>query len=170
MLFATDFRAAERTAQLIVQVAGRAGRAAQPGTVLLQTRNPEHPLLRTLIDAGYPAFAAAALDERRGVGLPPFGHLAVWRADALDADAPRQFLTDLREQAEAWRIDGVEVLGPAPAPMLRQAGRHRYQLLLQSADRASLHGMIDRLQPAVAALGRTRGLRWSLDVDPIDCY
>jgi primosomal protein N' (replication factor Y) len=170
MLFATDFRASERTAQLIVQVAGRAGRGDQPGSVMLQTRHPGHPLLRTLIDDGYPAFAEAALSERRSAGLPPFGHLAVWRADAVDETAPLRFLTEVRDLAERLKGDRIQILGPAPAPMLRQAGRHRYQLLLQGARRAGLHALLEALQPRVADLARSRAVRWSLDIDPIDCY
>ncbi|RYU56934.1 primosomal protein N' [Methylolobus aquaticus] len=170
MLFATDFRASERMAQLIVQVAGRAGRAEKPGTVLLQTRNPEHPLLQTLIDQGYPGFATLALEERRAAGLPPFGHLAVWRAEAIDGEVPQRFLTRLREHALACCGHGIEVLGPAPAPMLRQSGRHRYQLLLQSGERPALHAVLDQLQPHLTGLTRACNVRWSLDVDPIDCY
>jgi primosomal protein N' (replication factor Y) len=170
MLFATDFRAGERTAQLIVQVAGRAGRGDQPGTVMLQTRNPDHPLLRTLIVEGYPGFAKTALSERRAAGLPPFGHLAVWRADAFDETAPLRFLTDLRQQADELNRGSVLVLGPAPAPMVRQGGRHRYQLLFQSESRRGLHELLTALRPRLAELGAARSVRWSVDVDPIDCY
>jgi primosomal protein N' (replication factor Y) len=170
MLFATDFRAGERMAQLIVQVAGRAGRAEKPGIVLLQTRNPEHPLLQTLIDKGYPGFSTLALAERRAAGLPPFGHLVVWRAEAIDNEAPQRFLSLLRDKAVACRGAAIEVLGPAPAPMLRQSGRHRYQLLLQSSERPALHALLDELQPQLSALAHACNVRWSLDVDPIDCY
>ena len=170
MLFATDFRAGERTAQLIVQVAGRAGRADERGRVVLQTRHPEHPLLRTLIDGGYRGFAAATMAERRAARLPPFGHLAVWRAEAEDAEAPLQFLAQLRRRVEADREALVEILGPAPAPMLRQSGRHRYQLLLQCDERSALHRLLDALQTQLPAQGHSRGVRWTLDIDPIDCY
>jgi primosomal protein N' (replication factor Y) len=157
-------------AQLIVQVAGRAGRAEKPGIVLLQTRNPEHPLLQTLIDKGYPGFSTLALAERRAAGLPPFGHLVVWRAEAIDNEAPQRFLSLLRDKAVACRGAAIEVLGPAPAPMLRQSGRHRYQLLLQSSERPALHALLDELQPQLTALAHACNVRWSLDVDPIDCY
>lgn len=169
MLFATDFRAAERAAQLIVQVAGRAGRATRPGTVVLQTRHPDHPLLRTLIERGYPGFAAAALAERRAALLPPGSHLAIVRADATDERVPRELLEALGEELTAWNAPGLLVLGPAPAPMLRQARRFRYQLALQSTDRRALHAAADWVAERIAALDRRR-VRCSLDIDPIDCF
>lgn len=170
MLFATDFRAGERTSQLIVQVAGRAGRAERPGTVVLQTRHPDHPLLRTLIEQGYPGFATAALAERRLAALPPISHMAVWRAEALDDDAPLRFLTDLRNIAAELALGKVLLLGPAPAPMLRQAGRYRYQLAFQSTERKHLHALIDDLEHRIPRLGLAKKVRWSVDIDPIDCY
>src|SRR5690606_24122326 len=81
-LFSADFRAPERLAQLLVQVAGRAGRARRPGEVWLQTHHPPHPLLQTLLQGGYPAFAGAALQEREAAGSPPFAFLALLRAEA----------------------------------------------------------------------------------------
>jgi primosomal protein N' (replication factor Y) len=167
--YSTDFRAAERTAQLIVQVAGRAGRENRPGTVILQTRHPEHPLLLNLIRSGYPSFAAAALDERRAAGLPPYSHQALWRADAHNAESPQALL----EQIRAWVLtQGLPVilLGPAPAPMLRQAGRFRFQLLMQSARRKPLHELVDCVIRRLEQAAPARSVRWSVDVDPIDVY
>jgi primosomal protein N' (replication factor Y) len=170
MLFATDFRAGERTSQLIVQVAGRAGRADKAGTVVLQTRHPHHPLLRTLIEQGYPGFAAAALAERRLAALPPMTHMAVWRAEALDQETPLRFLTDLGTIAGEPAFEQVVLLGPAPAPMLRQGGRYRYQLALQSTERKPLHALIHELEQRIPRLSLAKRVRWSVDVDPIDCY
>jgi primosomal protein N' (replication factor Y) len=166
-LFSADFRAGERLAQQLVQVAGRAGRAARPGEVLIQTRQPDHPLLRALLDDGYPAFAASALVEREALGFPPYGRLALLRAEATDARAPDAFLeaaaARLREHAGA-----VQVLGPVPATMVRRAGRHRARLLLQAGDRASLHRLLRATVPTLDGLPEARRVRWSLDVDPLD--
>ena len=167
-LFSLDFRAEEHTAQLIVQVAGRAGREERPGLVLLQTRQPEHPLLRKLIREGYPAFAAAALYERYEAGLPPYSHQILWRADANDEATPALFLTRLAE----WSATQSEVLvlGPVPAPMPRQAGRFRQQLLLQCTERKPLHQLVDQLIHQLASLPEAKRVRWSVDVDPLDLY
>ncbi len=109
-LFGADFRAPEHMAQLILQVAGRAGRADKPGLVLLQTHQPEHPLLHELITAGYSAFAERVLEERRQLGLPPFGHLALIRAEATDAARPMTFL---------------QQIAAAPIPACSSGGRCR---------------------------------------------
>jgi primosomal protein N' (replication factor Y) len=164
-LFGADLRAAERMAQLITQVAGRAGRAELPGEVLIQTRHPDHPLLAQLLAGGYPAFAAAALEERRAAGLPPFAALALLRAEAADPAAAEAVLVEARRAAEAL-ASGVELLGPAPAPMARRAGRHRAQLLLRADQRSKLQDLLLRWVPALAALRGARRARLSLDVDP----
>src|SRR5512145_1269871 len=96
-LFGTDFRASERLAQSIVQVAGRAGRAERPGGVLIQTEYPEHPPLTKLVRGGYDAYAVAALDERRAAGWPPYARLAVLRAEAVRREPPLVFLDRARE-------------------------------------------------------------------------
>jgi len=164
-LFSADYRAAERTAQLLVQVAGRAGRAASPGRVLIQTRFPEHPLLRTLVRDGYGAFARAALAERQAARLPPHAHQALLRAEAVLPEPPEAFL---EEVARLVGEPGVELWGPAPALMARKAGRYRFQLLLQAERRAQLHRALDALMPRVRGLSSARRVRWSLDVDPQD--
>lgn len=95
-LFSADFRAAEKLAQQLIQVAGRAGRADRPGEVWLQTHHPEHPLLQTLVNGGYHAFADAELQQREAAGFPPFAHLALFRAEAKDVAAANQFLIAVR--------------------------------------------------------------------------
>ena len=169
-LYSIDFRSGERTAQLIVQVAGRAGRESQPGNVILQTRHPEHPLLRHLIFEGYPGFAAAALCEREQAGLPPFSHQALWRAEAAEATAPMELLERLRDLAASLNPGTVQILGPVPAPMARRAGRHRCQLLLQCPRRGPLHQMVDGLVQRLPELPEAKRVRWSLDIDPADLY
>ena len=168
-LYGVDFRASERMAQLILQVAGRAGRADKPGTVLIQTHQPDHPLLRVLVSQGYPAFATAALAERHAALLPPFAHQALLRAEAATAEQATAFLRVGLALAEPIAAD-VELLGPAPAPMERRAGRYRAQLLVQAAQRQRLHRFLDLWVPLLWAERGDRGVRWSLDVDPMELY
>ncbi|MDS4028890.1 MAG: primosomal protein N' [Candidatus Contendobacter sp.] len=168
-LYGVDFRSSERMAQLILQVAGRAGRAEKPGTVLIQTHHPEHPLLRVLVSEGYPAFAAAALAERREALLPPFAHQALLRAEAVDPERATGFLNAARVLAEPLAA-GLELLGPVPAPMERRAGRYRAHLLLQAARRQDLQRFLDHWAVLLWAERQDRQVRWSLDVDPVELY
>jgi primosomal protein N' (replication factor Y) (superfamily II helicase) len=167
-LFSADFRAAERMAQQIIQVAGRAGRAGRPGEVVIQTHHPEHPLLRTLVEGGYEAFAEAALAERRAAGLPPFASIALLRAEATAARAPHDYLEAARGALEALRPDSVQVWGPAPALMERRAGRYRAQLMIQSESRPALHRALRQWVPGLGKLPGARKVRWSLDVDALE--
>jgi primosomal protein N' (replication factor Y) len=165
-LYGSDFRAAERMAQLLIQVAGRAGRAERPGTVMLQTRHPQHPMLNLLLREGYGAFATAALAERREANLPPFSHQAMLRADSPQAHAALDFLRQALATAHPLAPPEVEFWGPAPAQMERRAGRIRAQLLLQAPSRALLQGVLARLLPALRGIRVPSELRWSIDVDP----
>ena len=167
-LHSVDFRAGERLAQLLVQVAGRSGRADRPGRVLLQTHHPDHPLLRTLLASGYGAAAATLLAERQAVQLPPCSHQILLRADAHRRDEAEAFLA---AAAAALPADPeVHVAGPMPAPMPLRAGRHRAQLLIESTARARLHAVARPWRARLEALPHARRVRWSLDVDPIDLY
>jgi primosomal protein N' (replication factor Y) len=169
-LFGTDFRAAERLAQTIVQVAGRAGRAERAGEVLIQTEYPEHPLLAQLVTGGYDAFADAALRERREALWPPFARIAVLRAEAAQRGAPLAFLDRARDMAQSLAAAGIEVLGPAAAPMERRAGHYRAQLLLRGQNHAQLQRLFSRWLPAIEELPEARKVRWSLDVDPQELF
>ncbi len=173
-LFSVDFRAAERLAQLLIQVSGRAGRADRPGTVLLQTHHPDHALLHTLLQGGYPAFAEQALAERRAAGFPPFRHLALLRSEALDPLAVDAFLQCARRllgnEVGGFGTERVQAFGPMPAPMPRREGRMRAQLLLSAVDRPALQSLLRGWTPQLHALSEARTVRWSLDVDPVDLY
>jgi primosomal protein N' (replication factor Y) len=173
-LFSGDFRASERMAQLIVQVAGRAGRAEEPGKVIIQTHLAEHPLLIQLTEQGYFAFAEQALSERRAAGLPPFSHLALLRAEAHKPGQAEGFLDEACTEAEhllkEMSLGGIELLGPVPAPMERRAGRYRAQLLVQANARAPLHKLLATWLLALENMPSGRAVRWSLDVDPVDLY
>ena len=165
-LFSSDFRAAERLAQTIVQVAGRAGRGARAGEVLIQTEYPEHPLLQGLIGGGYEAFATGALAERAAARWPPFSRLALLRASAADSSAALDFLRHARDCAGAQPAS--RLLGPVPAAMARRAGRYHAQLLVEHATRAGLHDFLRTWLPEVERLPGARRVRWALDVDPAD--
>ncbi|MGY0799893.1 primosomal protein N' [Lysobacter sp. A286] len=169
-LFSADFRAPEKLAQLLIQVAGRAGRADKPGQVVLQTHHPEHPLLATLLSGGYGAFAHAELGQREAAGLPPFTHLAMLRAEAKQVELADGFLQSARSAIEAQADATLELSGPLPAPMPRRAGYQRSQLLLSSPGRRSLHAALDAALPTIHAMPEARKVRWSLDVDPVDLY
>ena len=160
-----DFRAPERTAQLLVQVSGRAGRADKPGRVLIQTRHPDNPLLQTLIRKGYGAFAREELDLRQQAGFPPFSHQVLLRAEGLDAAMVEDFMQQARDFASR-KMENVEIHGPLPALVERKAGHYRWHLLLQSVDRAGLHRQLDSLLAWLIDRKQGRKLRWSLDSDP----
>lgn len=165
-LFSTDFRAAERLAQTIVQVGGRAGRGTRAGEVLIQTEYPGHPLLGSLLQGGYEGFAQAMLAERAAAQWPPFSHLALLRASGTAPDAALAFLHEVRHLAHP--PPGVKLRGPAPAAMVRRAGRFRAQLLVESDQRGVLHRFLDTWLPEVEAAPSARRVRWALDVDPLE--
>lgn len=188
-LFSIDFHASEKLAQLIVQVSGRAGRAEKPGKVIMQTRQPEHPLLTTLIRHGYKSFANTALAERKEALLPPFSHQALFRVEAVDAEQPKLFFQAVISLAQKLDVNAmpvntqdndqesgqtksaaIQILGPVSAPMARRAGFYRYQLLFQSQNRRDLHALLDLLVPRIEKLKQANKVRWSLDVDPVDLY
>ncbi len=158
-----DFRAPERTAQLIVQVAGRAGRAEKPGEVFVQTYRPDNPLLTSLIQDGYGAFAQQELQSRAAAGLPPLQPMALLRAESTEEESAAQWLRTL----SARLGPGIESYGPAPALVPRVGHRLRYQLMLCAGSRRALH---DALAPLKAVTDAPRDVRWSLDIDPYDTY
>ena len=168
-LFSTDFRAAERLAQTIVQVAGRAGRGSRAGEVLIQTEFPDHPLLAQLLAEGYEGFARAALEERAQAAWPPFSRLAALRDSARTPDAALAFLAQARHLARDPPA-GVRLLGPVPAAMAKRAGRYHAQLLIESRERRPLHAFLDEWLPQVEKLRSARAVRWSLDVDPLELF
>ncbi|MFK7887917.1 MAG: primosomal protein N' [Gammaproteobacteria bacterium] len=167
-LFSTDFRAAERLAQTVVQVCGRAGRGSRAGEVFIQTAFVEHPLLQQLIKEGYEAFADGAIAEREAALWPPFSHLALIRARAKDAQSPLRFLEEVR--AALPKMEQVSVLGPASAPMLRRADRYHAQLLLQADNRRALNALLASTGDNLSLLARKRHVQFSIDVDPVDLY
>ena len=167
-LFASDFRATERLAQTITQVAGRAGREARAGEVLIQTQFPEHPLLKRLLTEGYQGFAASALEERREAAWPPYSRLAMLRAEAKDAVALDAFLRAAVDSSRSLQETSVQVLGPATALIARRADHFRAHLLIETATRSTLQRFLKNWLPQVERLPGPPGLRWSIDVDPLE--
>jgi primosomal protein N' (replication factor Y) (superfamily II helicase) len=167
-LFASDFRATERLAQTITQVAGRAGRAARPGEVMIQTSFPEHPLLARLITAGYEGFAAAALTERRAARWPPYSRLALLRAEAKDHVGLDEFLRTAAARGRALADGTASVLGPATALIARRADHFRAHLLIEAVARTPLQRFLKSWLALVESLPGPPGLRWSIDVDPLE--
>ncbi|HMU88005.1 MAG TPA: primosomal protein N' [Agitococcus sp.] len=164
-LFGADFRASERVAQLITQVAGRAGRAHKAGLVLLQSHQPEHPLLQQLLSTGYQGFAELALAEREMIGMPPYGYLALVRAEAHYPEMALNFLTEAMSRGQV--LDNApEFWGPIPAPMEKKAGIFRAHLLLKSSQRRRLQQFLHRWLTIVNDLPEAKRLRWHIDVDP----
>jgi len=163
-LFSFDFRASEQMAQLLIQVAGRAGRASKPGKVLVQSNFVDHPLLQDLVHNGYHHFAHQALVERKQALLPPFTFQALLRADANYPSYPEKFLRALTLQ----RLDGCEFAGPVPAAMEKKAGKFRYHLIIQAKSRKDLHRAILQLLMQIPNNEWQGKVRWSLDIDPID--
>jgi len=153
---------------LITQVAGRAGRTGQSAEVYLQTHQPQHPMLRSLLGGGYAALCESLTAQRRELSLPPFSHLALLRAESGSMPVAIGFLQDAR--AALGKATGVELLGPVPAPMEKRGGRYRAQLLLRSTSRPALQKLLARAVPGFDELPSARKVRWSVDVDPIDLF
>ncbi|HEY5637456.1 MAG TPA: helicase-related protein, partial [Burkholderiales bacterium] len=164
-LFSTDYRAAERLYATLAQVAGRAGRRAQQGEVLVQSRFGGHPLFRALVSHDYAGFAAAQIEERRNAGFPPFAHEAVLRAEATELKTALEFLTQASTLVAA--PTGVELYDPVPHLVTRRAGMERARLLAQSRSRGALQGFLAQWNAAIAGMA-PRNVRWHLEVDPIE--
>ena len=163
----SDLRAAERTFQLMRQVSGRAGRGERPGLALLQTCQPEHPVIRAILSGDEEAFWRAEAAQRQAAGVPPFGRLAGIVLSSPDVQAVFDFGAELARRDGPLRRVGAEVFGPAPAPIARVRGRHRVRLLVKAAKGVAL-------QPALAEwVGQLRppaNLRVAIDIDPQSFY
>ena len=163
----SDLRAAERTFQLMRQVAGRAGRADKPGTALLQTFQPEHPVIRAILGGDEEAFWRAEATERRMAGVPPYGRMAGIILSSPDVAQVFDFGAELARRDEPLRRVGAQVYGPAPAPVARVRGRHRVRLLVKADKTAPLQAA---LAEWVAQLNLPTNLRLSIDIDPQSFY
>ncbi|TPV57942.1 primosomal protein N' [Aestuariibacter sp. GS-14] len=168
-LFSADFRAPEKFAQLITQLAGRAGRATKPGEMVIQTDNPGHPLLQDLIQNGFAHFARHALHERKMANLPPYSAQAVIRAEANTAQQVHTFLQQVKQVfAVSSNQFGGYLAGPLPCLIEKRQGRFRFMVLLQCTQRVALHAWITSALRDVQGLPLANRVRWSLDIDPVD--
>jgi primosomal protein N' (replication factor Y) len=167
--FSSDFRAIERMGQLVLQVAGRAGRVSKPGTVVIQTHHPDHPLLHQLIRESYHYFATTLLKERELALMPPYAFLALFRAEAHSIGQAMNFLQEIKNLT-ANLEEQIPIWGPVPAPMPRRAGRYRVQLLMQAKHRPVLQRCLKQLLPEIEKLPSKQQVRWSLDVDPLEMF
>jgi len=163
----SDLRAAERTFQLMRQVAGRAGRSDKPGTALLQTFQPEHPVIRAILSGDEEGFWRAEADERRQAGVPPFGRMAGIILSSPDAQEVFNFATELARRDAPVRAVGAQVFGPAPAPIARVRGRYRVRLLVKAAKGVALQGAVAQW---VGQLKPPANLRLAVDIDPQSFY
>ncbi|UAA40681.1 primosomal protein N' [Paraneptunicella aestuarii] len=172
-LFSADYRSAEQLAQLITQIAGRAGRASKPGEMWLQSHHPGHPLIEDLLHNGYGHFARQLLLERQHANLPPFSYQVLIRAESAEKQAAYDFLlslcrsfreTPLQDQAT------LQAIGPLPALLEKRQGRYRFQLILQSQGRAPLHEALQRQLAMMESHPLASKVRWSVDIDPQEFY
>ena len=170
MLFSADFRGEERMAQLLTQVAGRAGRADMPGEVLLQTHYPDHPALQAMLTMNYGDQARIMLAGREAAGMPPVGQLVVLRSDCDDSARGEQFLQQLRDQAGNALPGGTQLIGPLPSPMQRRAGKFRCQLIVLAVDRRAAQAAASVLVSLAEVNKARRDLKWTIDIDPQDLY
>ena len=157
-----DFQAAERTFQLLVQVAGRAGRGDSPGHVMIQTRNPSHAAVAKAVTHDVAGFVEKELEDRKELGYPPFSRIALVRIDAVEDAVARGEANRLAELARRAAPRGVDVVGPAPAPIERLRGRYRYRFMVRSKDRPLLR----RALAAVVKATPDRHARVVVDIDP----
>ena len=167
-LFSTDFRATERLAQLIVQVSGRAGRSKIKGKVLLQTYQPEHPLLNCLLNKGYDAFSNEALKIRKSSGLPPYTFIAIVRARANRQSNAQRFLQDIKNTVLINSSPKLNIVGPISAMLERKAGMYQSQLIIISPSRNLMQQHLGDWIKDIPQHPLSKNVRWSIEVDPLE--
>jgi len=164
-----DFRAGERTFQVLAQVAGRAGRGAHPGRVLVQTYNPDSDAIARVVGHDFDGFAEAELRRREALGFPPYARLLALRIDGLherDTAAAANALARLAERAIKAGSEPLRLLGPAPAPIAKIRGRTRWQLLVKGRSHSAMANVVAALEQAAERL--EGGVRVAFDVDPVN--
>ena len=165
-LYSHNFRGMEIAAQQIIQVAGRAGRGDNAGQVILQTHHPEHPFIGTLISDGYSKFASNALAEREQVAMPPFTRMALLQAESKKTGAAHSFLQTamklMPEQKE------VNCFGPMPVIVEKRAGFLREHIVITAPRTGILQKLLGKWIPQIATIKRGSGIRWFIDIDPLE--
>ncbi|WP_390913293.1 primosomal protein N' [Pseudosulfitobacter sp. SM2401] len=163
----SDLRAAERTFQLMRQVAGRAGRAEKPGTAMLQTYQPDHPVIRAILAGDEEGFWRAEAAEREQAGVPPFGRMAGIIVSGPDVAQVFDLANHLARNDAPLRRVGAQVFGPAPAPIARVRGRHRVRMLIKADKSVALQSAISSWLRQVQIKG---DVRLAVDIDPQSFY
>lgn len=158
-----DYQATERTFQLLVQVAGRAGRSGIPGKVLIQTKNPDHPAIALALAHDVSGFVEYALADRRALNYPPYSRLAMVRVAAMDERVAREGIAALAQVARDAAESRAEILGPSPAPIARLRNLYRFRLMVRASTRPPLRRVLDAVQRAKL----DRRIRMAVDVDPV---
>ena len=166
-LWMPDFRAAERTFQLLTQVAGRTGRGSQPGEVVIQTYQPEHPVVQAARNHDVATFARAELAEREELGNPPFGKLVQCLLKGTDQDKTIAAAEQIGNIARRLAPANVEVLGPTEAPLARIKNHWRQHVLLKGASGGSLRTVARELKLRYVKLPHARNVHLAVDVDPM---
>ena len=167
-LFSMDFRAEERLAQLICQVAGRSGRGQHLGEVVIQTHHPEHPMYQALIHGKYQDYVATLLQQRADVSLPPMHFMALLNAESKRYEQSESFLNSVKQNLMEQSIPDLSILGPVAAPLSKRRGYFRAQLLIKSPRRGGLHQAIRPVVRDMNNVAGARQVRWSVDIDPMD--
>ena len=163
----SDLRAAERTFQLMRQVAGRAGRSDKPGVAALQTHQPEHPVIRAILDGDEEAFWSAEAQARAQAGVPPYGRLVGVVLSSPDAQEAFEVGQAMARNCQPLTQIGAQIFGPAPAPIARIRGRHRVRLLIKAEKNAPIQAA---LTAWTALFKLPNSLRLSIDIDPQSFY
>ena len=165
-LLSSDFRAPERIAQLLLQIAGRAGRADKTGAVYLQTHQPNNPILNILFKQDYLCFLDTTLAQRQAANMPPYATLALLSAQAPHTSYPMQFLNNVKATILKTLPDHIALLGPIPAALEKKAGLYRAQLLFHCSDRKILQRHLPKIISHIESIKLSSNVRWILDVDP----
>lgn len=166
-LFSADFRASEQMGQLLLQVAGRAGREEKAGTVLIQTRHPEHPLLKLLLEQGYDDYSKALLSEREKASLPPYTYFAVIKAESYHEKSANDFLINIKNNSEQL-CENIVVLGPVSALMAKRKGMYCKHLIFKSKRRNQLQEFLKQVEVQIEKIPTQQNIKWVLDVDPME--
>ncbi|MXY15183.1 MAG: primosomal protein N' [Proteobacteria bacterium] len=167
-LLSSDFRASERLAQLIVQVSGRAGRSAKKGRVLLQTHQPEHPLLNRLLTHGYQDFSKEVLRQRERCVLPPFSFMLLVRARAHQQDLTYRFLREIKSSMLPSNSSSLNLFGPIPASLERKAGMYQSQLVAIATSRKAIQARLPNWTTVIQQHPLAKRVRWNIEVDPLE--
>ena len=173
-LYSIDFRAPEYLFQQLIQVAGRAGRDQSPGEVLIQTAHPHNRILQHLRRHDFDGFANHCLDERRATHYPPFSHIVLWRAESTRNTVALQFLRHTAEVGKQLVKRGdfaqVQIMDAVISPMEKLAGRYRAQLMVRSDHRSQLHRLLREWIESMENDAKSRRVRWSIDIDPMEMF